>query len=46
MPKQSSRPETLPTLTGAEIIWKCLELLGVDYVFGYPGGAILRPMMP
>ena len=41
MPKQSSHPETPPTLTGAEIIWKCLELLGVDYVFGYPGGAIL-----
>jgi acetolactate synthase-1/2/3 large subunit len=41
MPEQSSHPETLPTLTGAEIVWKCLELLGVDYVFGYPGGAIL-----
>jgi len=41
MPEQSSHPKTLPTLTGAEIVWKCLELLGVDYVFGYPGGAIL-----
>jgi acetolactate synthase-1/2/3 large subunit len=29
------------TLTGAEIIWKSLEALGVSYVFGYPGGAIL-----
>jgi acetolactate synthase-1/2/3 large subunit len=28
-------------LTGAEIIWACLERLGVDCVFGYPGGAIL-----
>jgi len=28
-------------LTGAEIIWQCLELLGVEHVFGYPGGAIL-----
>src|SRR5580704_12211492 len=28
-------------LKGAEIIWKCLELLGVEHVFGYPGGAIL-----
>src|SRR6185437_7564024 len=28
-------------LTGAEIIWKSLERLGVKYVFGYPGGAIL-----
>jgi len=41
MPAKSSHSETLPTLTGAEIVWKCLELLGVDYVFGYPGGAIL-----
>jgi len=29
------------TLTGAEIIWKSLEALDVDCVFGYPGGAIL-----
>ena len=28
-------------LTGAEIIWECLERLGVETVFGYPGGAIL-----
>ncbi len=28
-------------LTGAEIIWETLERLGVEYVFGYPGGAIL-----
>ena len=27
--------------TGAEIIWECLERLGVECVFGYPGGAIL-----
>src|ERR1700723_1163677 len=27
--------------SGAEIIWECLERLGVEYVFGYPGGAIL-----
>ena len=27
--------------TGAEIIWKTLEALGVSTVFGYPGGAIL-----
>ena len=24
-------------LSGAEIIWACLERLGVEYVFGYPG---------
>jgi acetolactate synthase I/II/III large subunit len=29
------------TLTGAEIVWECLERLGVECVFGYPGGAIL-----
>ena len=28
-------------LTGAEIIWECLQREGVDLVFGYPGGAIL-----
>src|SRR6202166_1313476 len=34
--------DTVPCkLTGAEIIWKCLEALGVSCVFGYPGGAIL-----
>jgi acetolactate synthase I/II/III large subunit len=27
--------------SGAEIIWECLEKLGVSCVFGYPGGAIL-----
>lgn len=28
-------------LTGAQIIWECLQREGVDVVFGYPGGAIL-----
>jgi acetolactate synthase-1/2/3 large subunit len=28
-------------LTGAEIVWECLLLEGVEVVFGYPGGAIL-----
>lgn len=28
-------------LTGAEIIWECVQREGVDVVFGYPGGAIL-----
>jgi acetolactate synthase I/II/III large subunit len=27
--------------SGAEIIWECLERVGVSCVFGYPGGAIL-----
>ena len=29
------------TLTGARILWECLEREGVTVVFGYPGGAIL-----
>ncbi|MCP5424486.1 MAG: acetolactate synthase 3 large subunit [Gammaproteobacteria bacterium] len=29
-------------LTGAEIVVRCLKEEGVDYVFGYPGGAILH----
>jgi acetolactate synthase I/II/III large subunit len=28
-------------MTGARILWKCLEREGVRHVFGYPGGAIL-----
>ena len=30
-----------PALTGADIVIKCLEAEGVEYVFGYPGGAVL-----
>ena len=29
------------TLTGAEIIIKTLKRLGVDSIFGYPGGIVL-----
>ncbi len=29
-------------LTGAQIIIECLKAEGVDYVFGYPGGAVLH----
>src|SRR3981081_139874 len=28
-------------LTGAEILGRCLQAEGVEYVFGYPGGAVL-----
>jgi acetolactate synthase-1/2/3 large subunit len=28
-------------MTGAEIVIKCLEAEGVEFVFGYPGGAVL-----
>ena len=30
-----------PKLTGARILWECLEREGVKTIFGYPGGAIL-----
>jgi acetolactate synthase I/II/III large subunit len=30
-----------PVMTGARILWECLEREGVKTVFGYPGGAIL-----
>ena len=29
-------------LSGAEIVVRCLEEEGVEYVFGYPGGAVLE----
>ncbi len=29
-------------LSGGEILFKCLEAEGVDYIFGYPGGAVLH----
>lgn len=29
-------------LTGAEIVIECLKAEGIDYVFGYPGGAVLH----
>jgi len=28
-------------LTGAEIVVRCLQDEGVEYIFGYPGGAVL-----
>jgi acetolactate synthase I/II/III large subunit len=37
-----ARAETkAKTMTGAGILWECLEREGVKHVFGYPGGAIL-----
>src|SRR4051812_1071586 len=35
------KPSGKQILTGAEIVWATLERLGVETVFGYPGGAIL-----
>jgi acetolactate synthase-1/2/3 large subunit len=34
--------ETGVTLTGAEIVIRCLKAEGVEFVFGYPGGAVLH----
>src|SRR5579863_6695369 len=36
--KANEKPEPM---TGARILWECLEREGVKTVFGYPGGAIL-----
>ena len=33
--------ESGTTLTGAEIVIRCLQDEGVEYIFGYPGGAVL-----
>src|SRR3954463_15387416 len=30
------------TLTGAEIVMRCLKAEGVEFIFGYPGGAVLH----
>ncbi|MEO1947060.1 MAG: biosynthetic-type acetolactate synthase large subunit [Methylophilaceae bacterium] len=34
--------ETTPQFTGAEILIKCLHEESVQFVFGYPGGAVLN----
>ncbi len=31
-----------PVMTGAEIVVRALQEEGVEYVFGYPGGAVLH----
>jgi acetolactate synthase I/II/III large subunit len=36
------RVERIMQLTGAEIVVRCLQEEGVEYVFGYPGGAVLN----
>ena len=40
-PGTSGTKLVAPELTGAEIVIRCLEAEGVEYVFGYPGGAVL-----
>jgi acetolactate synthase-1/2/3 large subunit len=34
--------ESGETLSGAEIVMRCLKAEGVEFVFGYPGGAVLH----
>jgi acetolactate synthase-1/2/3 large subunit len=38
--KTGQKTKTM-NMTGASILWECLEREGVKHVFGYPGGAIL-----
>ena len=33
-------------LSGAQMVIRTLEDLGVDKLFGYPGGGVLHIMMP
>jgi len=40
-PQGTGQPGERKIMTGAEIVWATLERLGVETVFGYPGGAIL-----
>ncbi len=40
-PLNTQRDRNTVELSGAEIIIECLKAEGVDYVFGYPGGAVL-----
>jgi len=41
VPRPPASPSSAPVLTGAEAVVRSLELLGVEDVFGLPGGAIL-----
>ncbi|MFC8526224.1 acetolactate synthase large subunit [Nocardia sp. NPDC057227] len=40
-PADQARRHQIPLLTGAEVVVRALEELGVEIVFGMPGGAIL-----
>ena len=40
--QQSSTQQATSEITGAEIVIRCLQDEGVEYVFGYPGGAVLN----
>ena len=38
-PAESAAPERGELMPGAEILVKCLEKEGVEWIFAYPGGA-------
>ena len=38
----TDKQEETPQFTGAEILIKCLHAENVEFVFGYPGGAVLN----
>ena len=40
--KRMIRQTPMTMMTGAEIVIRCLQEEKVDYVFGYPGGAVLH----
>ncbi len=40
--QQSATQSATSVITGAEIVIRCLQDEGVEYVFGYPGGAVLN----
>ena len=39
--KNATTKSAAKSMTGASILWECIEREGVQTVFGYPGGAIL-----
>ncbi|WGW13007.1 acetolactate synthase large subunit [Saxibacter everestensis] len=45
-PEQDSKPQPKEQLSGAQAVVRSLELLGVDTVFGIPGGTILPTYDP
>jgi acetolactate synthase I/II/III large subunit len=42
LPDYPATATDAPELTGAEIVIRCLQDEGVEFVFGYPGGAVLN----
>ncbi|MGH8510320.1 MAG: thiamine pyrophosphate-binding protein, partial [Gammaproteobacteria bacterium] len=42
IPRSQKVLEVTEKLRGAEIFVRCLKDEGVDYIFGYPGGAVLH----